>query len=241
MNNVNSAQPILSMRHVGVYYKRKKGLFGFGGEPFWALKDVSLDLYAGETLGIIGRNGAGKSTLLQLIAGIIRPDRGDLQRTIAYQASLLTLQLGFVPYLTGRENAMLSGMLMGMRRRDVQKKINSIIEFSELGEFIDQPFITYSSGMGARLGFSVAFHADPDVLLIDEVLGVGDAEFSVKSTNVMYDKIRSNKTVVFVSHNATLVQQLCDRLIWIEEGATRAMGKPMDVMKLYQQFLNSPH
>jgi len=223
---------ILSLRQVGLCYKRRKGLFK--GEPFWALKDVSLDLHQGETLGIIGRNGAGKSTLLQLMAGIIRPDKGTLINR-GYQASLLALQLGFVHYLTGRENAILSGILLGLRKREIIAKMDSIIEFSELGDFIDQPIITYSSGMKARLGFSVAFHVDPDILLIDEILGVGDAEFSKKSTTVMREKIRTNKTVVFVSHNAILVRQLCDRVIWIEEGVSRLEGDTQMVLDHYTQ------
>lgn len=225
---------VLSMHHVGVAYRRKKGIFG---DTFWALKDVSFELYHGETLGIIGRNGAGKSTLLRLIANIIKPDKGKIQKTQGYQASLLTLQLGFVPYLTGRENAVLSGMLLGLRKKEILARLDAIIEFSELGEFIDQPIVTYSSGMAARLGFSVAFQADPDIFLIDEVLGVGDAEFIKKSTTVMQQKIKTNKTVVFVSHNAALVHQLCDRVVWIEDGVTRAEGEPKTVLAMYHEYL----
>jgi len=227
---------VLSMHHVGVAYRRKKGIFG---DIFWALKDVSLSLHHGETLGVIGRNGAGKSTLLRLIAGIIKPDKGELIQTQGYQASLLTLQLGFVPYLTGRENAILSGMLLGLRKKEITAKLDAIIEFSELGEFIDQPIVTYSSGMAARLGFSVAFQADPDIFLIDEVLGVGDAEFIKKSTAVMQQKIKTNKTVVFVSHNAALVNQLCDRVVWIEEGVTKAEGKPKEIIAMYDDYLRN--
>ena len=163
-------QKILQLDNVGISYNRRSGFFG--GDAFWALKDVSLSIYQGETLGIIGRNGAGKSTLLQLLAGIIKPNRGQFHTHIDYRASLLALQLGFIPYLSGRDNAVLSGMLMGMRRKEVEAKLQDIIDFAELGEFIDQPVITYSSGMSARLGFSVAYYADPDILLIDEVLGV---------------------------------------------------------------------
>jgi len=230
----NSVEPILSLRNVGVSYKRHRGVFG---QPFWALKDVSFDLYQGETLGVIGRNGVGKSTLLRVIDGIIKPDCGTLVNR-GYQSSLLSLQLGFVHYLTGRENAILSGMLMGMRKRDIMAKLDAIIAFSELGDFIEQPIGTYSSGMVARLGFSVAFQADPDILLIDEVLGVGDAEFSQKSSQVMREKIHSNKTIVFVSHNGLLIQQLCDRVVWIEGGVSRMEGSAQSVLHEYHQFLN---
>jgi lipopolysaccharide transport system ATP-binding protein len=226
---------MLSLRNVGVYYKRRRGVFG---ETFWAFKDVSFDLYPGETLGIIGRNGAGKSTLLRLMSGIIRPNRGTLDNYGGYRASLLSLQLGFIPHLSGRENAILSGMLMGVRRKEIEARLPAILEFSELGDFFDQPIQTYSSGMSARLGFSVAFQVDPDILLIDEVLGVGDAEFSQKSSRAMQEKIRANKTVVFVSHNAVMVQKLCHRVVWIEDGVSRMEGDPDSVVKAYHQSLH---
>lgn len=231
---MNTAFPLLSLRNVGVYYKQKRGIFG---QPFWALKDISFDLYPGETLGIIGRNGVGKSTLLRLMAGIIKPNRGHFINHHHRQASLLSLQLGFVYYLTGRENAILSGMLMGLRKKDIMAKMDDIIEFSGLHKFIDQPIATYSSGMIARLGFSVAFQVDPDILLIDEILGVGDAEFSQKSANAMREKIRSNKTIVFVSHHPALIQQLCDRVVWIEEGVSKAEGDTRKILHEYHQFL----
>ena len=225
--------PVLSLSNVGVFYRKKRGVFG---EPFWAVKDVSFELYQGETLGIIGRNGVGKSTLLRLMAGVIKPNQGTFVNN-GYKASLLSLQLGFIYHLTGRETALLSGMIMGLRKPEIKAKIPAIIEFSGLGHFIDQPIATYSSGMIARLGFSVAFQVDPAILLIDEVLGVGDAEFRQKSTQVMQEKIRSNKTIVFVSHQGTLIQQLCHRAVWIEEGVSRAVGDTASVLKEYHQFL----
>ena len=226
--------PALSLKHVGIYYKRNRGVFG---EPFWALKDVSFDLYPGETLGIIGRNGVGKSTLLRLMAGIIKPNKGSFNN-YGYQTSLLSLNLGFIYYLTGRENAILSGMLMGLRKAEIQAKMEAIIEFSELGEFFDQPIATYSSGMLARLGFSVAFQVDPDVLLIDEIFGVGDAEFRQKSTRLMQDKIQSHQTIVFVSHQDALIRQLCQRVVWIEDGVSKAEGLAAHVLKEYHQSLH---
>ena len=230
-----SKQLALSLRNVGTFYWRQAGYLR--KERFWALKDVSFDLYHGESLGVIGRNGAGKSTLLQVLAGILRPDQGELINH-GVQTALLSLQIGFVPYLTGRQNALLSGMLIGLHRKEVIEKMRDIQSFSELGDFFDQPISTYSSGMKARLGFSVAFQLDPDVLLIDEVLGVGDSDFRHKSSAVMHDKIRSDKTIVLVSHSAQTIRQLCDRAVWIEEGVTRAYGDTPEVLHLYEKQLS---
>jgi lipopolysaccharide transport system ATP-binding protein len=199
---------------------------------YWALKDVSFDIYHGETLAVIGRNGAGKSTLLRVLAGIISPDRGRVQNN-GCTISMLSLRVGFIPHLTGRENAVLSGMLMGLRRREVEKRMDAIVDFSELGSFIDEPVRTYSAGMNARLGFSVAFQSDPDILLIDEVLGVGDVEFRKKSTDALREKIKSDKTVVLVSHMPQTVKELCNRAVWIEGGATKAEGGTNEVLEQY--------
>ncbi|OQW95687.1 MAG: ABC transporter [Beggiatoa sp. IS2] len=232
--NQTSNPLILSLRNVGIAYRGRRGIFG---KPFWALKDVSFDLHQGETLGVIGRNGVGKSTLLQLMAGITKPDKGHFIN-YGYQVSLLSLRLGFIHYLSGRENAILSGMLMGLRKREVEDKMEAIIAFSELSHFIDQPIATYSSGMVARLAFSVAFQAEPDVLLIDEVWGVGDAEFSQKSAKVMQEKMNSGKTTVFVSHQASLIKQLCNHVVWIEDGISRAYGDTTNVLNEYHRFLH---
>lgn len=227
---INRGTPILSLRHLGVCFPQKAGFFR--KSYYWALKDVSLDLYHGETLGIIGRNGAGKSTLLQLLAGILAPDRGEIIRYNAH-ASLLSLAVGFVPHLTGRQNAILSGLLLGMRRHQLEEKMDEIIEFAGLGVFFDQPVRVYSTGMRARLGFSVAIQVDQDILLVDEVLGVGDEEFRQKSAAALKDKIVSDKSVVIVSHSAPSMKELCDRVIWIEEGVNRAEGSPEEVFKEY--------
>jgi lipopolysaccharide transport system ATP-binding protein len=224
----------LSLQNVGAFYWRQVGYLR--REQFWALKDVSFELRHGESLGVIGRNGAGKSTLLQVLAGILRPDRGNLINH-GVQVALLSLQIGFVPYLTGRQNALLSGMLLGLTKQEILEKMADIQAFSELGDFFDQPISTYSSGMSARLGFSVAFQLDPDVLLIDEVLGVGDSDFWRKSSAVMHEKIRSDKTIVLVSHSADTIRQLCDRAVWIEEGQTRACGDTASVLSAYQDSL----
>lgn len=225
------AEPVLAVRHVGVSYPRRRGLLR-RAERFWALQDVSFELHHGETLGIVGRNGAGKSTLLRVLAGIISPERGKVMSN-GYRASLLSLQVGFVPHLTGRENAILSGMLLGLRRQQVKAKMSEIVSFAELEEFIDEPVGSYSAGMKARLGFAVAFQADPDILLLDEILGVGDAEFRQKSQAAMRSKIRSNKTVVLVSHSGPVIRELCDRVVWIEGGVSRAEGSTEAVLEQY--------
>jgi lipopolysaccharide transport system ATP-binding protein len=207
---------------------------------FWALKDISFSIYTGETLGIIGKNGVGKSTLLRILAGILAPDKGKI---IYYQdkvrISLISLQAGFVPTISGRENAILSGMLLGSTKREIISRMDKIIEFSELHDFIDQPVKTYSTGMRARLGFSVAFYSEPDVILLDEVLGVGDVDFRKKSTDAMKKRIKSNKTVVLVSHNVRLLREVCDRIVWIENGQSKVQGNVNYVIEKYLQSKKS--
>ena len=179
---------VVSLHNVGLYYTRRNGMFR--RTKYWALRDISFDLNYRETLGVIGRNGVGKTTLLRVLAGIISPNTGLI---IAHQEkvriSLISLQAGFVPSLTGRENAILNGILLGSSMREVKDSMEKIIAFSELEDFIDQPVNTYSTGMRARLGFSVAYFANPDVMLLDEVLGVGDEAFREKSTEAMKRRI----------------------------------------------------
>ncbi len=206
---------ILHLENVGVAYQ---GVRRVGTRGFWALEDVSLDLHEGETLGVIGRNGAGKSTLLRVIAGILQPDRGRVSLKRPLRIQMLALGLGFVPHLSGRDNATLSGMLLGLRRREIESRLPAIRDYSELGDFFEQPLNTYSSGMVMRLGFSVAMQSQPDVLLIDEVLGVGDAEFLKKSENDLRQRMRSGMTCVLVSHQDSLIAELSHRAVWIEHG-----------------------
>lgn len=231
-----SSQPLITMDHVGLFYKahhifnaRRRGIF-------WALKDVSLEVFPGETLGVIGRNGAGKSTLLKVAAGILAPDRGRVTLSTR-SVALLSLQVGFVPHLTGRENIMLSGLLLGMSRKTIRAQLDEIISFAELEAYADQPIYTYSTGMRARLGFAAAFQIDPDILLIDETLGVGDAAFRVKSNAEMKKRITSSKTVLLVSHQPGVIEELCDRVVWIENGETRLIGAPHSVLDAYHQAL----
>ncbi|MEJ5366487.1 MAG: ABC transporter ATP-binding protein [Desulfosoma sp.] len=231
---MDNLSPVIELRNVAYYYLKRTGYFS--KEKFWALKDVSFTLYKGESLGVIGRNGSGKTTLLQLLAGITSPDKGEVIN-YGHTASLLSLQAGFIPYLTGRENTILNGLILGIGLGAIREKMEEIREFSGLGEFFDQPISSYSSGMRARLGFSIAFQLDPDVLLVDEVLGVGDEVFREKSSAKMKEKIRSNKTVVLVSHQLASIQELCGRTVWIEGGESRAVGKTEDVLKEYRAFL----
>lgn len=172
------SEVLIELDHVGLKYNLKRPIEG--KREHWALKDVSFRLHKGQTLGVIGSNGSGKSTLMRLLAGIIEQDRGTVYRKHGMRISLLSLGLGFEGVLTGRENAILSGMLFGLHRRTIEKRMDRIIEFSELGSFIDQPFYTYSSGMGARLAFATAMEVNPDILLLDEVMGVGDIRFAEK-------------------------------------------------------------
>lgn len=235
LNGIGQKMPgiALQLSCVGVSYSR--GSRWFRRDKFWALRDVSFDLYHGETLGIIGRNGAGKSTLLRVLSGIISPDRGIIKYYGDNRISLLSLQAGFVPYLTGRENIRLGGLLMGMTRGQIAASMQQIIEFSGLAAFIDQPISTYSSGMRARLGFALVFQADPQILLIDEVLGVGDTEFRKKSGEAMRQRLRSNKTIVLVSHSPATITQFCDRAVWIENGEKRMEGPATEVLACYEQ------
>lgn len=202
---------LISLRDVGVCYKRRGGLFK-PARYHQAFEGLNLDIYRGETLGVVGRNGAGKSTLLRLIAGIIEPDSGTMVNHGA-SVALLALQAGFDAELSGVDNAVISGMLLGYSRKAVESRLDEIAEFSELGDFMYEPVKSYSAGMRARLGFSVAIYLTPDVLLLDEVLSVGDKHFREKAEFEMMKRITSNQTVLLVSHQEGLIDRVCDRKI----------------------------
>ena len=230
-------EPLITLQNVGVRYKRSGSMFR-RANYFNALKSISLDIYPGETLGILGRNGAGKSTLLRIISSVIRPDKGKLINRGA-SVSLLALQSGFDPNLNGRDNAIFSGMLQGFTRREINALLDDIHEYSELGDFFLEPVRTYSTGMRARLGFSITTIISPDVLLIDEVLGVGDMHFRQKAERTMIAKMQSQQTVVLVSHSHQQIARLCDRAVLIEDGISFASGVPYEILNLYEKRLQT--
>lgn len=225
---------VVELRNVGVAFSAQRRLTD---NRFWALEDVNLTLRRGERLGVIGRNGAGKSTLLRLIAGILVPDRGSVKRA-AVSCQLLSLAIGFTPHLSGRDNAILSGLMLGLRRRDILARLPAIREFSELGDFFEQPIASYSAGMTMRLAFSVAIQVEPDVLLIDEVLAVGDAEFQQKSGAALRARMGEGHTVVLVSHDEHQIATLCDRVLWVEHGKSVLEGARDDVFEAYHRDMH---
>jgi len=203
-------------------------------ESFWALKDVSFSIRPGETFGIVGENGSGKSTLLKLITGIMQPDSGSL--TVKGRiAALLEVGAGFHPDLTGTENVYLNGAILGLTRAEIRSRFKEIVRFSELEKFIDTPIKFYSSGMYMRLGFSIAINVDPDILVIDEVLAVGDQAFQNKCLNRIRDFKRKGKTIIFVSHDLGVTNQLCSRAIWLDSGRVAARGSTQKVMDFYKE------
>ena len=212
--------------HLGDRFHRRRR------EVFYALKDVSFRLESGESMAIVGGNGAGKSTLLSLVAGLAQPTAGRITVN-GRVAALLQLGSGFHPDLTGRENVCLNASLLGLSRKRTAECFGGIVEFSGIRDFIDDPLRTYSSGMVMRLAFSVAVHADPEILIIDEVLAVGDQSFQAKCVEPIYQFRRAGKTLLFVSHGATLVRQLCDRAIWLDHGEVMRMGTPETTLEAY--------
>ena len=203
---------------------------------FDAVKDVSFEVPHGQMLGLIGRNGSGKSTLLKIIAGVYKPTAGKVEVHGAL-APLIELGTGFHSDLTGRENILINGLLMGYSKRQMQEREQRIIEFAEIGDFIDAPVKQYSSGMYMRLAFSVATEIDPDILLIDEILAVGDAPFQQKCFERMESFRQAGKTIIFVSHAMTQVARLCDRAILIEQGTMVADGPPDEVIAMYESSM----
>jgi len=209
---------------------------GLKKEEFWALQDVSFAIKKGEVVGIIGPNGAGKSTILKLLSRILAPNKGEIIISGRIGA-LIEITAGFHPDLTGRENVYLNGTIMGMTKREINSKFDLIVDFSGIGEFIDTPVKRYSSGMYSRLGFSVAAHMDPDILLVDEVLSVGDMAFQAKCTQKMRELMESGITIILVSHSLSLIQSLCKRVILLDKGNVVREGHPDVVIPFYQNIV----
>jgi len=235
--------PAIEIQGVGKHFKRYKERptsikarvtkFRVRAEEFWALKDVGFDVPEGSTTGLIGPNGSGKSTLLRIIAGILRPSEGRVV-TRGRIAALLELGAGFHPELTGRENVYLNASILGLSRKETDRKFDSIVEFSELEDFIDTQVKFYSSWMFVRLGFAVAVHVDPQILLIDEVLAVGDEKFQRKCLAKIQSFQEEGRTMVFVTHAADLVREICDHAVMLQKGVIHAAGEPDDVVREFR-------
>lgn len=202
-------------------------------ETFWVLKNITFSLKEGRTLGIIGNNGSGKSTILKLVAGVMFPDCG-LTKVVGRIAPLIEVGAGFHPELTGRENIYLNGVILGLKRSQIDKKYQSIIDFAGLGDFIDTPIKHYSSGMYMRLGFSIAIHTDPDILLVDEILAVGDEAFQRKCFLKIKEFQRAKKTIIFVTHSLFLVGKYCDEVMLIDGGVIKYFGDPKTALEKYK-------
>lgn len=239
----NMNESAIAISHVSkLFRKQKQKTFKeflpalFGGqstsETFWALSDIDLEIKKGETFGIIGPNGSGKSTLLKLIAGVTKPTKGSI--TVNGRiAPLIELGAGFHPELTGRENVILNGVILGMKRAEVEKKFKDIVNFAELWEFIDQPVKHYSSGMYLRLAFAVAVHTDPEILLVDEILAVGDAAFQAKCMAKMNEFREQGRTIIIVTHAMETVKTFCDRAVFLKHGQVQKLGEAKNVVDIY--------
>lgn len=238
------SEAVLTLGDVSVCYRRyvrkvttlkDLAVHFFGGsqyESFWGLRDVSLSIAHGERLGVIGANGSGKSTLLKVLAGVLPPTVGQVTRR-GRIAPILGLGAGFKHELTGRENIFLNGAIMGLGRKDIESRLESIVDFSGIGDFIDSPLRTYSSGMRARLSFAVATEVDADILLLDEVLSVGDAQFTKKASERMQSLFDTGQTIVMVSHNLSEIKRICSRAICLKGGVLHDVGDPDAVISRY--------
>ena len=235
----------ITINDLHVYYRdmnrfslKKNGLKGKGsGKIFKAVKGVSFEVPKGQILGITGKNGSGKSTLLRAISGIFSPDKGSINLH-GNSISLLSIGVGFQKRLTGYENIFLSGLLLGFTKEQIAEKLDEIIEFSELGDFIYKPVRSYSSGMYSKLAFSITAILETDIMLIDEVLSVGDIHFKEKSYNKMKELISNkDRTVVIVSHSTKTLVELCDKVIWLHDGVIKDQGEPEKIMAEYEEFM----
>jgi ABC-type polysaccharide/polyol phosphate transport system ATPase subunit len=237
---------IIKVTNLGIYFKvgkKQRGslretvakVLGNNHEKpqfFWALRNVSFSVAKGETLGVIGRNGSGKSTLLRVIGGIYPPSEGQIE-VKGTVSTLLSTTAGFQPELSGIENIYLNGILIGLKKEEIDRLLESIVTFSELGDFINRPVKTYSSGMYARLGFSIAVNIQRDILLIDEVLGAGDAKFKEKSQQKMTELLTGGETIILVSHNMDAIRKFANKVILLDKGRVTAQGAPEEIISKY--------
>lgn len=231
VKNVTIKYKLFSQLSVRSFFSRREKSY------FTAVKDLSFTVDEGEIIGIIGKNGSGKSTLLRAIAGIFSPDEGMID-THGRNVSLLSLGVGFQPRLTGRENILLNSMLLGFSEEKINEKMDEIIEFADIGEFIDRPINTYSSGMQSKLAFSITSVLEPDIMLIDEVLSVGDAQFQKKSFAKMKEIISdSRRTVLIVSHSEQTIKSLCSKVLWIDGGKMKMFGEAEEVLNEYKKTI----
>lgn len=219
---------------INLFKKRKMVSDGLYEDEFWALRDVSFQVFPGEAVGIIGRNGMGKSTLLKVLSRITPPTKGEI-RLRGRVASLLEIGTGFQQELTGRENIFLNGAILGMKQKEIKRKFDEIVDFAEVEKFLDTPVKHYSSGMYMRLAFAIAAHLDPEILIVDEVLAVGDNSFQKKCIGKMEHTAHEGRTVIFVSHNMDAVSELCDKTILIRNGSIADIGETDKVIKLYKK------
>jgi len=224
----------ISLKGVSVEYRKAGSWLSQKAVQYTALKDISFDLYQGQSLAVVGRNGAGKSTLLKLLAGVILPDSGELKND-DYSTALMALNVGLMPELSGLDNIFIIGTLMAHSRKSVAAHVDRIVAFAELEEFINYPVKTYSSGMKSRLGFAIASTLQADVLLIDEVLSVGDRIFQKKSAEVIQERLKSEQTVVLVSHSEQAIRDYCTHVLWIEDGEVKMHDEVGVVMDAYEQ------
>lgn len=245
MSSKNSSQPAIKVESVSKLFRKQnqrtfKELLPalFGGkkisESFWALKDINLTINKGETIGIIGANGSGKSTLLKLIAGVSQPTKGKI-KVNGKIAPLIELGAGFHPELTGRENVHLNGIILGMKKTEVENKFAEIVAFAELENFIDEPVKHYSSGMYLRLAFAVAVHTDPDILLVDEILAVGDSKFQAKCLAKISEMVKNGKTLVIVSHDLAMIEKYCEKAFVLVRGENTFVGKSSDAVAAFNE------
>lgn len=242
-------ETVIKFEHVGMYFRKssqkitsfkeyfiKKVKHQVEYKEFRALNDINLDIQKGDVVGFVGLNGAGKSTLLKVVSGVQKPTVGKI--TVNGKVSpLLELGAGFDNDLTGRENIFLNGLILGYKKDFIASKVDEIIDFAELRDFIDTPIKNYSSGMKARLGFSIATISIPEILIVDEVLSVGDGRFRKKSENKMIELIKSDATVLFVSHSIAQIRRLCTRVVWLERGQIKMIGETKEVCDAYEKYL----